>query len=217
MKKKTIGFISVLVLAFFLQGYAAFASEVTGNLSTGIGATVGNTLNATVTPPPSSGGSGGGGGGGGGSSHGPNSRSSGGASSSTASPSTPVVSPTVSTGQVLGASTHHFVFDLTVGSTGDDVQSLQNMLIAAGYLNAGNAIGYFGPLTKAAVMKYQTAHSINPTGYVGPLTRNALDGSVTTVPTNTQDIASVIAGLMAQIEVLQARLAALKAQDSTVQ
>ena len=41
---------------------------------------------------------------------------------------------------------------------------------------AGVAMGYFGGLTKAAVMKYQTANGITPvSGYVGPKTRASLN------------------------------------------
>lgn len=55
---------SVIILSIFTIGKAASASEVTGDLSTGINSTMGNTVSGVViTPPSSSGGSSGGGGG----------------------------------------------------------------------------------------------------------------------------------------------------------
>ena len=78
------------------------------------------------------------------------------------------------------ASAATFNANLTVGSTGNDVVLLQNGLIAGGYsipsISSGAATpGYFGSQTKAAVMAYQSAHSIPNTGFVGPLTRAALN------------------------------------------
>ena len=62
-----------------------------------------------------------------------------------------------------------------LGSRGTDVLRLQERLIAEGYLTV-KATGYFGPATKAAVIKYQQAHNIDPRGHVGPGTRAALNG-----------------------------------------
>jgi len=78
--------------------------------------------------------------------------------------------------------------DLTVGSTGADVTALQNTLISGGYLASGLNTGYFGALTKAAVMKWQTAAGISATGYVGPISRaklNASSSMTTTTGTTT--------------------------------
>jgi len=64
--------------------------------------------------------------------------------------------------------------NLTVGSTGADVTELQQMLVAKGFLQmpAGVSYGYFGPLTKAAVAKWQRAFGISPAvGYFGPISR----------------------------------------------
>ena len=86
-----------------------------------------------------------------------------------------------------------FDVNLTVGSTGADVASLQTLLIAKGFsipaIQSGAATpGYFGSQTKTAVMAYQSANGIPNTGFVGPLTRAALNagggvaGGVPTVP-----------------------------------
>lgn len=67
---------------------------------------------------------------------------------------------------------------LTYGTNGTDVTAVQQKLIAAGYLAAGNANGHFGPLTLAAVKKFQCAKSIvcsgSSYGVVGPMTQAAL-------------------------------------------
>lgn len=68
---------------------------------------------------------------------------------------------------------------LTYGAQGSDVTAMQQQLIAAGYLAAGNANGNFGPLTLAAVKKFQCAKNIVCTGsssygIVGPQTQAAL-------------------------------------------
>jgi hypothetical protein len=64
--------------------------------------------------------------------------------------------------------------DLTVGMTSQDVMELQTRLKAEGYFTA-NVTGYFGPITRSAVMAYQSAHGISATGYVGPVTRAMLN------------------------------------------
>lgn len=75
---------------------------------------------------------------------------------------------------MLSAITH----DLTIGSTGADVSTLQTFLIsqdkgsAASALSAASATGYFGSLTRAALAEYQKAVGIKPaSGYFGSLTR----------------------------------------------
>lgn len=67
--------------------------------------------------------------------------------------------------------------DLTVGSTGDAVKCLQEALIAGKYLvmPVGVTTGTFGPLTKAAVMKWQADVKVPSTGYFGPLSRAAFN------------------------------------------
>jgi hypothetical protein len=75
------------------------------------------------------------------------------------------------------AATYNFTRDLTIGSTGADVVALQDVLISNGYLSmpAGTSKGYFGTLTKTAVMKWQASAGITPAaGYFGPVSRAKL-------------------------------------------
>lgn len=66
------------------------------------------------------------------------------------------------------------ISSLSVGSEGDEVFMLQNLLNQGGYMYvAGN--GYFGPATQSALKRFQIDNAIYPTGTVGPLTRNAIN------------------------------------------
>lgn len=74
-----------------------------------------------------------------------------------------------------------FLTDLTIGSSGEDVSNLQGVLVSKGFLvmPVGVSPGYFGPMTKAAVIKFQSANKILPTsGYVGPITRSVLNAGI---------------------------------------
>ncbi len=78
-------------------------------------------------------------------------------------------------GQVLGVSTNAgftllFSSNMGVGSRGEEVAALQTRLKESGYFT-GPVTGYYGPLTKAAVRKFQKAHGVAATGFFGPLTR----------------------------------------------
>ena len=67
-----------------------------------------------------------------------------------------------------------FTQNLTLGSTGSEVSALQQVLVSGGYLvmPAGASYGYFGPLTQAAVAKWQAANGVSPAaGYWGPVSR----------------------------------------------
>lgn len=79
-------------------------------------------------------------------------------------------------------STTTIIRDLTLNVVGEDVRTLQKFLNARGYTVAtsgsgslGNETAFFGPATRAAVIRFQLAQSISPAvGYVGPLTRAKL-------------------------------------------
>jgi len=75
----------------------------------------------------------------------------------------------------VGAQT--FNTNLTVGSRGTDVVSLQQFLVAKGFLQMppNVAYGYFGQLTRAAVAAWQKTNGIAPAaGYFGPISRAAI-------------------------------------------
>jgi peptidoglycan hydrolase-like protein with peptidoglycan-binding domain len=60
--------------------------------------------------------------------------------------------------------------NLRFGMFGEQVKILQKILIDQGYLT-GKITGFFGLLTRNAVINYQKMHNITPNGIVGPLTR----------------------------------------------
>jgi peptidoglycan hydrolase-like protein with peptidoglycan-binding domain len=75
---------------------------------------------------------------------------------------------------------------LSLGAQGNDVTMLQRALTSGGFLAPGYITGYFGPITRQAVIDFQSAHGISPIGFVGPLTRTAIEsvscGTKTTLP-----------------------------------
>ena len=168
------------------------------------------TRTVLITQPPSSGGGGGGGGGGGST-----------ATKKKVEPAKTIVKPKVTPkpvpvpepsvprfpqAEVLGASTSYtFTLTLSLSSTGQEVTELQKKLKELGFFS-GEATGYFGPMTEAAVKAFQSSKGLASVGTVGPQTRAALNGS--TAPAVATDTAS----LQAQIAVLQAQLALLLAQ-----
>lgn len=63
---------------------------------------------------------------------------------------------------------------LSYGSENYQVETLQNILARAGYLQA-NPNGYFGPSTRAAVRAFQADNGLATSGVVGQATLNALN------------------------------------------
>jgi hypothetical protein len=62
-----------------------------------------------------------------------------------------------------------------LGDTGVDVVNLQKHLILKKYFTYKTATGYFGPITKTALIKFQKDNNILPsTGYFGPKTKAKL-------------------------------------------
>jgi hypothetical protein len=77
---------------------------------------------------------------------------------------------------VLGTTTFHFTSLLTLGSTGQEVRALQQLLKDLGYYTYSTITGYFGPVTKKAVIVFQKAYNLKPyPGWVGPSTREKLN------------------------------------------
>src|SRR3989344_3935208 len=75
---------------------------------------------------------------------------------------------------VSSANAETIVTNLTVGSRGAEVSTLQQVLVSGGYLVMpyGVSYGYFGFLTRAAVAKWQRANGVAPAlGYFGPISR----------------------------------------------
>ena len=68
--------------------------------------------------------------------------------------------------------------NLQVGASGSNVANLQTFLEAKGFLTmpAGTAAGYFGGLTKQALIAFQKSVGLPDSGYCGPMTRAAING-----------------------------------------
>ena len=73
------------------------------------------------------------------------------------------------------AEKYRFTNPLKLNSTGSEVIELQKRLIDEG-VYSGPVNGRYGPLTEAAVKKYQKEHGLTQLGNVGPGTRAALNG-----------------------------------------
>jgi peptidoglycan hydrolase-like protein with peptidoglycan-binding domain len=91
------------------------------------------------------------------------------------------VTDTVAPAEIPVVASGLFLRDLEVGMTGEDVRALQDFLIkqntgtASQKLSENGASGYFGELTKAALVEFQQARGISPaSGYFGPVTRSAV-------------------------------------------
>lgn len=67
--------------------------------------------------------------------------------------------------------------DLSPGSQGSDVSSLQTFLVSRNYPGGGNwmVTGYYGAATAAAVRNFQSAQNLPATGYVDAQTRAAVN------------------------------------------
>lgn len=84
-----------------------------------------------------------------------------------------VTTQTEDAGEVLGETSYKFTTFMKVGSRGAEVMELQKFLNTKGASLAVD--GVFGPLTKAAVMKFQADNGLVADGIVGPLTRAVLN------------------------------------------
>jgi hypothetical protein len=73
-------------------------------------------------------------------------------------------------------SKYTFTKYLTIGSNGEEVKQLQNKLKELGHFTYPTATGYYGNITKTAVIKFQKANNLAPyPGWVGPGTRGVLN------------------------------------------
>ena len=79
-------------------------------------------------------------------------------------------------------SNYTFTKALKAGSRGTEVTCLQTKLAVP------SITGYYGPMTKAAVIAFQKNNSIATTGTVGPLTRAALNSGTVPTPGGNPDL-----------------------------
>lgn len=120
--------------------------------------------------------------------------------------------------------------ELDQGDEGDDVHSLQAYLAQDSALYPQGLItGYYGPLTTAAVRRFQEKYGISPVGRVGPQTLAKLNelmgaGSSTAVPPSAPSATPVPSGstseeaaLQKQIQDLQALINSLNSQIQAIQ
>jgi len=80
---------------------------------------------------------------------------------------------------VVSAAGLTFTQNLAVGTRGNDVFALQQILIEDGYLKISTSTGYFGSLTAKALAAWQAAVGISPSaGYFGPVSREKIGATV---------------------------------------
>lgn len=63
---------------------------------------------------------------------------------------------------------------LKIGSRGDAVTALQNRMLTLGYMDYSAPTGYFGGVTKAAVVRFQSMNGLAADGIAGPATNAKL-------------------------------------------
>jgi len=110
---------------------------------------------------------------------------------------------------ITPAGAETFANNLTFGSRGTEVVALQQFLVSKGFLEMpiGVPYGYFGPLTRGAVARWQASSGIAPAvGYFGPISRSAIatqmspaGSSISTTSTSSPAI-SVSSGFVPSID-----------------
>lgn len=135
-------------------------------------------------------------------------RSGGGGGGGSSSRRQAATTGSVDGGEVLGASAYNFARPLSLGATGNDVIELQKLLQSRGFFSE-TPTGYYGPVTVAAVSRYQASKGLEQVGNVGPRTLAALNGETTVV---SSDTAAKLALLYAELERLMSELKKLKGE-----
>ena len=82
-----------------------------------------------------------------------------------------------------------------VGSRGAEVRAIQQKLKERGLFKS-DVTGYYGEITRKAVIAFQKQQGISQTGIAGPLTLKALGISIGTVPAATQANISLLARII---------------------
>ena len=81
---------------------------------------------------------------------------------------------------------------LRTGNSGEAVGALQTRLAALGYYTYGTATGYYGSITKSAVIQFQQSCGLSADGIAGPATRRALfSGDAPAASADTAAIADI--------------------------
>lgn len=138
-----------------------------------------------------------------------------------ATPATPSISPAipspqaqVSASAVAQAVSPVFNKDLVLGNRNSDVMRLQQLLATdASIYPEGLVTGYFGSLTRKAVLAFQEKYGLPQAGRVGPLTRAKLlevfgsaAGSSAQTTATIESLQALIVSLQKQIQdILKAR------------
>jgi peptidoglycan hydrolase-like protein with peptidoglycan-binding domain len=82
-----------------------------------------------------------------------------------------------------------FKSNLRQGFSGDDVKVLQALLAADPDIYPEALIsGYYGSLTKKAVMRFQKKHNLEPVGYIGPMTLKKLNELLSQAPVEIRQL-----------------------------
>ena len=111
---------------------------------------------------------------------------------------------------------------LSRGMSGAKVLAVQQVLYKA-YKEFPTPTGTFGPVTEKALKQGQSEHGIEAVGFVGPKTRAAMglscaptSSTTVTKPAAPSSTAALIQTLLAQVKILQERLAALIAASTAM-
>ena len=83
----------------------------------------------------------------------------------------------------------------SVGSYGNEVRAIQERLKERGLFNS-NVTGYYGEITRNAVLAFQRQQGISQTGTAGPVTLKALGISIGDVPAATEANVNLLARII---------------------
>ena len=111
-----------------------------------------------------------------------------------------------------------FTKELTLGSESSEVRQLQMTLRAFGHFTYPSATGYYGTITRDAVLSYQRKKTLPQTGNLDAKTRFALNGDLGTYDPNVyipfyspaEERAILIRRLLEQIAKLQLQLKSMR-------